>query len=315
MQTLPAVEPSDYEIGVIIARFQVHQLHEAHKGLIQHVLNNHKKVIIFLGVSVIPNTRTNPLDFATRKAMIQAEYPQVVILPQRDQRSNKKWSENLDEQIRIPFGTANALLYGGRDSFIPHYEGKHKTTELITDTFLSGTEIRKQVSKEILESSDFRAGIIHATYAQWPVTYPTVDVVAYNEKGQILLGRKPNEPKYRFIGGFVDRTDTSWEHAARREFAEETGNCAIEGLEYVASAPINDWRYNKTQSGIMTTLFLGKFAYGSITPSDDISELKWVSIEDFLDNASIDANIMPEHVELMIKLVSTKYDKISIKNK
>src|ERR1035437_5631205 len=88
--------PLDFEVGVIIARFQVHKLHEAHIQLIDFVCENHKKVILFLGVPVVGNTKSNPLDFATRKAMVQSMYPNLIILPLRDQRSNDKWSQILD---------------------------------------------------------------------------------------------------------------------------------------------------------------------------------------------------------------------------
>ncbi len=37
--------------GVIIARFQTPFLHEGHKALIQSVKENHKKIVIVLGVS------------------------------------------------------------------------------------------------------------------------------------------------------------------------------------------------------------------------------------------------------------------------
>lgn len=293
------INPEDFQVGVIVARFQVHKLHIGHAKLIDEVCKNHKKVIIFLGVPTISNTRSNPLDFATRKAMIQERYPNIVILPQKDMRSDDLWSEMLDNQIKIPFGDLSAVLYGSRDSFIKHYTGKYPTIELITDVFYSGTEVRKEVSKEILASEDFRAGIIHATYAQRPVTYPTVDVVAYNDRGQILMAKKPNELLYRFIGGFVDRTDKSWEHAAGREFSEETGMCEITNLQYVASGMINDWRYANSESGIMSTLFIGKFLWGSIKPSDDIKELAW------LDPFKIDAekDIMPEHRPFFVQLI------------
>jgi len=293
------VEPSEYPIGVIIARFQVHMLHDAHKAILDLVYNNHKKMIVFIGVPVISNTKSNPLDFATRKAMIQEHCPNAIILPLRDQRSNEKWSQILDSEISMPFGDLPALLYGSRDSFIPYYSGKYKTTELTTDVFYSGTEIRNQVSREILASSDFRAGVIHATYAQRPVTYPTVDIVAYNDKGQILLGKKPNEANYRFIGGFVDRTDKNWEQAAKREFMEETGGCEIGDLTYVSSKAINDWRYSKTDSGIMTTFFAGKFIFGSIQPSDDIASLHWV----YPSEVDIDNDIMVEHQDLFADLL------------
>lgn len=301
MEIKNSINPSDFEIGVIVARFQVHKLHEGHINLIDKVCANHKKVIIFLGVPQVGGTKTNPLDFATRRAMIADKYPDIVILPHKDQRSDQKWSENLDAEIRMPYGSKiTALLYGSRDSFIPHYKGKFQTVELVTDVFYSGTEVRKQVSKEILNSEQFRAGIIHSIYAQWSVTYPTVDVVAYNDNGQILLGKKPNENNYRFIGGFVDRSDANWEQAARREFYEETGGCEIGNLEYVTSGQINDWRYNKTEHGIMTTLFLGKFLFGAIQPSDDIASLHWVNPLDI----NIDTDIMDEHKELFKSLLT-----------
>ena len=301
------VDPSQYEIGVIIGRFQVHKLHDAHRGIIDMVCGNHKKVIIFLGVPTVQNTPENPLDFATRKAMIQEDYPQIVILPLKDQRKDEKWSNILDTEVKTPFGERSVLLYGGRDSFIPHYKGKNPVTELTTDIFYSGTEVRRSVSREILTSSDFRAGVIHANYAQRPVTYPTVDIVAHNEKGQLLLAKKPNETKFRFIGGFVDRTDENWEHAAKREFMEETGGCEIGDLQYIASGQINDWRYNKSKSGIMTTLFLGTFVFGAIQPSDDIEVLQWVDIRklNMLNETNdLGSFIMEEHLELMKALLT-----------
>ena len=108
------------QIGVIIARFQVHKLHEGHINLIDKVIENHKKVIVFLGVPVIGNTKSNPLDYASREAMIKEIYPNVIVLPLKDQRCNEKWSRELDNQIQVPFGELTAILYGSRDSFIPY---------------------------------------------------------------------------------------------------------------------------------------------------------------------------------------------------
>lgn len=299
MEAKSNINPADYEIGVVVARFQVHKLHEGQRNLLDMVYKNHKKVIIFLGVSVIAGTKNNPLDFASRKAMIQEAYPKAVVLPLKDNRSDAKWSQILDAEIKIPYGDLSAVLYGSRDSFIPYYSGKNPVIEYTTDVFYSGTEVRKEVSREILASEDFRAGIIHATYAARPVTYPTVDITVYNDKGQILMAKKPNEPHYRFIGGFVDRTDESWEQAAKREFKEETGgNAEIDDIRYVCSSAVNDWRYNKTESGIMTTLFIGKFLWGRIEPSDDIASLHWVNPSD----VHID-EIMPEHQGLFETLI------------
>ena len=89
-----------WDIGVFIGRFQVHQLHDAHCDIIEQVINNHKKVILFLGVSPVIGSTTNPLDFTSRKLMIQQKYPDIVILSLPDKRDDESWSKNLDSRIR-----------------------------------------------------------------------------------------------------------------------------------------------------------------------------------------------------------------------
>jgi len=66
---------SGQDVGIIIGRFQVHQLTQAHKELIQFVIDRHTKVVIFLGLSPLLVTRNNPLDFESRKQMILKEFP------------------------------------------------------------------------------------------------------------------------------------------------------------------------------------------------------------------------------------------------
>ncbi len=294
------INVDEHAIGVTVARFQVKNLHQGQRDLIDTICRNHSKVIIFLGITNIGADNADPLDYATREAMVKSLYPSAIVLPQRDNRSDYFWSKNLDNAIKMPFGDVPALLYGSRDSFLPHYKGQYKTIELISAFDFSGTQSRKQAANEILPTADFRAGVIHAVYAQRPVTFPTVDVVAYNEKNEILLGKKPNENLYRFIGGFVDRTDENWEQAAKREFREETGDCEIDDLKYIASIAVKDWRYAKSKSGIMTTLFLGKFIYGSPKATDDIEGLKWVNPFE----TDVENDIMPEHQELFKLLLN-----------
>ena len=65
------VNVKDFEVGVIVCRMQVPHLHRAQKKLIDTVCDNHSKVVIFLGVSRITKTEKNPLDFNTRRLMIQ----------------------------------------------------------------------------------------------------------------------------------------------------------------------------------------------------------------------------------------------------
>ena len=49
------------DIGVIVGRFQVHDLTEGHRDLIDTVANRHDKVIVFLGTPRDSKlTRNNP---------------------------------------------------------------------------------------------------------------------------------------------------------------------------------------------------------------------------------------------------------------
>lgn len=304
LKHIEVIDSSKFEIGCLIMRLQVHQLHDAHRALIDLVVSNHSKVILFLGVANIQNTRRNPLDFATRRAMVSELYPSVVILPLKDMREDADWSKQLDDAINTPFGSdKKALLYGGRDSFIPHYKGKHTTTELTTDRFLSGTEIRNKVSKEILSTSDFRAGVIHNSYAQRPCVYPTVDIALINKTdGKLLLARKPFEAKWRFPGGFFDlKLDNTFEQAALRELREECGDdIETTEMEYVCSTIVDDWRYRKEDSKIVTTLYTADYITGRIEPNDDVFELMWVSMHS-LDPTT---TMMPEHIEMADSLLN-----------
>jgi len=292
-----------YEIGVIIGRFQIHELHEAHKEVIDHVVSQHKKVILFLGVARIDGTRENPLDFTARKKMIQALYPEINIIPLPDQHYDDVWSKNLDTRIREVYKMGSVLLYGGRDSFIPSYKGQFPTKELEQNIYVSGTEIRKMVSEDIMGDPKWRAGVIYNAYNRYPVSYQTVDIACFhNSKPEILLCKKPGEAKYRFIGGFVDPEDKRLEHSARREFMEETGgNAEIQGITYVGSFRVDDWRYRKGKDKIMTTLFKCAHVFGRLEPSDDISELAWISMKKIKEDLT--DIIIEEHIPLMMDLI------------
>lgn len=269
------------EIGVIVGRFQVPALHVAHQELIQRVIDNHKRVIIFLGVTPVLVTKKNPLDFITRKEMILKLFPNVTVLALPDMPYDTDWSRELDKRIREVAPVGEVLLYGGRDSFRSAYSGNFETTEIEQIANFSGSEIRKEVSQETKASPDFRAGVIFAAYNQYPKAFPTVDV-AIVKGGELLLGRKPNQTLFRFIGGFVDPTDDNFEQAATREAQEETG-VEVGNLQYVGTARIDDWRYRHEVDKIITTLFKADYLSGEAIAQDDIAELKWFKISDLTE--------------------------------
>lgn len=270
-----------HAVGVIVGRFQVPELHEAHKELIRFVCDEHDKVLIFLGLSPLMVTRENPLDFEARKQMILQEFPDVNVLYVKDQASDEVWSKMLDERIEdVTTPSQTVMLYGGRDSFVERYHGKHATAVLESDRVFSGTVIRKEVSRKSVKASpDFRAGVVWASHSTFPTAYPTVDIGIFNEDGsKILLVRKPNEKLWRLPGGFADPNSESFEADARREALEETG-VTITDPEYVGSFKIDDWRYRNEQDKIKTLLFRAKYLSGHIQAADDVEEARWYPVD------------------------------------
>ena len=266
------------DCGVVVGRFQIHELHDAHIDLIQSVLDRHDRVLVFLGNSIIRNTTSNPLDYRARRAMIADKFPNVEIHYINDNPSDVAWSKNLDKLISeqlMPLQTVT--LYGSRDSFLKGYSGKYNTCELEATTFISGTEVRRRVSNNYPATSDYRAGMIAATAYRYPTAFQCVDIAVVNDKQEVLLARKPDEKKWRFIGGFSDPRTSSLEEDAKREVQEEAG-IEVEIISYLGSTLIDDWRYRGEQDKIKTALFLAKYIFGKPEGADDIAEVKWVPI-------------------------------------
>lgn len=278
------------DVGVIVGRFQVNELHEAHIDLITSVLNKHDRVLVFLGNSTIRNTLNNPLDYRARRTMIADKFPTVEIHYINDNPSDTAWTKNLDKLIGeqlLPMQTVT--LYGSRDSFLKCYSGKHNTCELEATTFISGTEVRRRVCNNYPPTADYRAGMIAATAYRFPTAFQTVDIAVVNDKGELLLARKPEEKKWRFIGGFSDPASVSLEEDAKREVQEEAG-VEVGNITYLGSTLINDWRYRGEIDKIKTALFVAKYLFGKPEGADDVAEVKWVSINNLTKNDIVETH-------------------------
>ena len=278
------------DVAVIVGRFQVNELHEAHIDLITSVLNKHDRVLVFLGNSTIRNTLNNPLDYRARRTMIADKFPAVEIHYINDNPSDSTWTKNLDKLIGeqlLPMQTVT--LYGSRDSFLKCYTGKFNTCELEATTFISGTEVRRRVCNNYPPTADYRAGMIAATAYRFPTAFQTVDIAVVNDKGELLLARKPEEKKWRFIGGFSDPASVSLEEDAKREVQEEAG-VEVGNITYLGSTLINDWRYRGEIDKIKTALFVAKYVFGKPEGADDVAEVKWVSINNLTKNDIVETH-------------------------
>lgn len=292
------------QVGVIVARFQVPQLHKGHHDLIRAVQARHRKVLILLGCARTRVTRHNPLDFFARERMLKQAYPDIPVLAVSDHRSDHVWSAEVDGRIAEATGDEPALLYGSRDSFIPHYHGRHPTQEVGAAYALSGTQLRKDASEAVRSEKGFRMGVIYAAFQRFPTAYPTVDVLPWRRQAEggegrrtgpleVLLGRKFSDgATWRFVGGFVTPQDESLELAAMREATEETG-LALHPPTYLFSARVEDWRYRDETDGICTAVFAAAYFHGAAKAGDDLNGVDWFPC----DRLSPDL-LVPEHAPL-----------------
>lgn len=292
-------------VGVIVGRFQVDELHEGHRLLIDKAYEDSSAVIIVLGSGPLPTSPRNPLPYETRAAMIRREYPQAIIAELNDRHDDQDWSNALDELIDniIAFTpeltyTTEVSFYGSRDSFIDYYNGHYPYIHVEgADIGVSGTLRRERISKNPLGTTDFARGVIWANHAKFPTVYGVVDMAVYSvpegeEDPHILLITKYGREGYYFPGGFCDVGSLSDEEDASRETLEETGiTVEPDKWRYVKSLSVlDDWRYRGEPDEMRTRIFSTVLPdRPEPTAGDDAETAQWVAIsslkrEDFHTN-------------------------------
>lgn len=305
MVQIPQQEEVIPDVGVMIGRFQVPSLHDGHRELLDFIKSRHDKVLVVLGTTGHEqSTQSNPLDHIARKQMLEEDYPDFDYAYIEDQPSDHNWSHYLDRIIKGHLtASQGAMLYGSRESFAPHYDGRYPVLELTTDNPISGTEIRKEIKRSRPKNSkEWREGVVYGAFARFPVNYVTVDIGILNNDGtEILLGQKENETLWRLPGGFSEATSPSLEADAGREAREET-RLEVGPPQYVGSFRIDDWRYKSEVDKIMTALFVTKRMFGTAQGDDDLPVVKWFKIAD-LDIEEV----APNHRKLVEAIIAHEH--------
>lgn len=316
------VQQDKYDVGVIVGRFQLHELHDAHKELIQHVVDRHSRVLMVLGTSPLKGTTRNPLDYAARRQLIQESFPDLEFFYIEDVWNDEIWSKKLDKLVRAQLTPSQtACLYGARDSFLDRYKGTLPSTKLESDTIISGEEIRRTIaSSATIGSPDFRAGAIWQAHNRFPTAFQCVDILCFRtDEPKVLLGRKHDETQFRIIGGFVDpNLDASVEAAGCRELREEAldGECTwpeIVPCPREGTRIVDDWRYRQERDKILTHLLVCEYLHGAIRPADDIAEVKWqMWLPEYLNYNQIvknHRNLLKEGIHYWRRKVDANYAK------
>jgi bifunctional NMN adenylyltransferase/nudix hydrolase len=293
-------------VGVAIGRFQVPKLHSGHIALLQSALLDGEldALVVLVGVSPLLSTRQNPLDYATREAMIRQSIScemhtnaQVMVLPLFNCPTDEEWSAQIDRTVTSLFKEADITIYWGPDSSIRHYNGRLRSKDM-SDKLRrneSGTKIRQELARKPRHGEDFRAGVIYGAMNRYDPVHSVVDVAPWRhtEGGGIefLMGRKKQDGgDIRFIGGFVDKKDFSLSDAASRELGEEARIFVNpHDLVYVGSANIEDWRYRAESESIISTLFTldaNSLDYEA-QAADDLDGVDWYTEEQVQDQIHI----------------------------
>lgn len=258
--------------AVVVGRFQVQSLTEAHRALLD-AASAHGDLWVVLGSTGGQPTESDPLDYSTRWVMLGREYVDCVVRELLDHPDNAEWSRRLDALVG-----PNATLFCGRDSFRKHYTGTLPVVEVPEVPSVSGTDARAAIGAPYDQVG--RAGMVFAAKHRFPTSYQAVDVVILCDD-EVLLGRKSGMTGWQFPGGFVDPSDGSLEESAIREVAEETGLTLGRSPFYVGSVRIDDYRYRKSRDKVMSAVFVARANPGhALRAGDDLEEVGWFAVND-----------------------------------
>jgi bifunctional NMN adenylyltransferase/nudix hydrolase len=280
-------------VGVIVARFQMDELHRGHKWLVEEVMSRHMKTLIVLGCSgTLVRTKKDPLHYSERKIMVEKTFPNAPglnIKPLDDHPfSHTIWSEQLDTLIRNEYPGLEPVIYGARDSIAdPNckypYTGSFKKALLDSPFKMSGTEFRRAI--EFPHTRDARAAIIYDQQYRYNYMFSTADLAIWDRRKDMVLltGKNAHSGKLAFMGGHVEKADRNAYDTAVREGGEEIKGIELSTLTLLGNATIDDPRYRGTGDGVLTNFYVASYLRGEPIAADDVDYVEWVRPSDLIE--------------------------------
>jgi len=117
-------------------------------------------------------------------------------------------------------------------------------------------------------------------YVAYASPEPTACALVVDDEGRVLLARRKFEPeagKWDVPGGFLEEDEEPLD-GLRRELREETG-LEIEPLE-LAGIWADRYGGSDDATATLNLYWTTRIVSGEPTPADDVSELRWFSLDD-----------------------------------
>jgi bifunctional NMN adenylyltransferase/nudix hydrolase len=285
-------------IGVVVARFQVPELHAGHIALISHALSRHERVLVVLGVHGDYRTERDPLTFEERRYMVRQAFPDsrllIASIPDHP-LTYELWSEQLDVIIGGIFPDCQAVLYGSRDSFLPKYTGKYATVFVPALPGPSGTELRAGVSFPRTKAG--RAGAIYAVVNRDPIAYARVALAVVDSAHEqvLLYGAPETAGLLAFFGGPMVADDVQASTAASRHLCEAVAQPMISeprllGVLVTQEEPEIRWTNDCAVTSLLVAEWQGTDRYPA--PTQGHHRLRWIN------RSALDRVLVPWHLPL-----------------
>jgi bifunctional NMN adenylyltransferase/nudix hydrolase len=166
--------------GVFIGRFQ--PLHNGHLEIIEDIVRQNDKVLLFVGSANRSRTYKNPFTFKERKSFIEQtlKSPKVQVLPLNDHPLDEDWHIELKEKIEKNKLEGEIKFYGSfKDNssyYLEFFKSKNaekhisiQDGKLVEDNLFVEKKILNKIDAEFIRSTLFERDIVLTNLIPTPV--------------------------------------------------------------------------------------------------------------------------------------------------